>query len=458
MIKRLKRRIILLVLAGLLLASAGLVIAINWMNWNSLEQQASAVLDMLAENGGQRPIQLMRLEERDFDPNMTPPPMTERGETPPAPRNGGDWSPDPGWAGSTPPGFAANGGRFARSSRGWNNNLQNAANLSNYFTAILNTDGTVTEWSSEREDLYTDEEVAALAESALASGRETGRVDSQFYRLTQRNGQRMLIVIDRSLEMQNAAHVLELTALVAVIEDALLSLGAVWLIRRMVKPVDEAMEKQKQFVWDASHELKTPLAVISANAEALSAEVGESKPLEYIQSEVQRTDKLIQNLLTLARMEKGTVQAQHAKFDLSRAVMEVVLPFESAVFEAGKTMNMDIPDGIEYTGDGEMIKQLAVILLSNAQKYSDEGGTIDLSLEVKGEKRLLKVHNTGPAISEADQQKIFDRFYRVDSSHNRDIEGNGLGLAIAQSIVAIHKGKITVHSTEGEGTTFTVIL
>ena len=457
MIKRLKRRIILLVLAGLLLASAGLVIAINWMNWSSLEQQASAVLDMLAENGGQRPIQMYRMEERNFDPNATLPPMPENVETPPAPWNDGENLSNPSRMG-TPLGNDFVGGRDFRGNRNWNNNLQNAANLSNYYTVILDENDGVAEWTSERSDLYTDEEVTQLTETALASGKETGRIGSQFYRLTQRNDQRMLIVVDRSLEIQNAQKVLELTALVAVIEDALLSLGAVWLIRRMVKPVDEAMEKQKQFVWDASDELKTPLAVISANAEALSAEVGESKPLEYIQSEVQRTDKLIQNLLTLARMEKGTVQAQHAKFDLSRAVLEVALPFESAVFEAGKTMNMDIPDGIEYTGDAEMIKQLAVILLSNAQKYSDDGGIIDLSLEVKGEKRLLKGHNTGPAISEADQQKIFDRFYRVDSSHNREIEGNGLGLAIAQSIVSAHKGKITVHSEEGQGTTFTVIL
>ena len=117
-----------------------------------------------------------------------------------------------------------------------------------------------------------------------------------------------------------------------------------------------------------------------------------------------------------------------------------------------------MPDGIPYTGDPEMIKQLCVILLSNAQKYSDAHGVITLSLEARGDRRILKVHNTGPAIPEAAQQKIFDRFYRVDSSHNREIEGNGLGLAIAQSIVKEHKGKISVASREGVGTTFTVVL
>jgi signal transduction histidine kinase len=226
----------------------------------------------------------------------------------------------------------------------------------------------------------------------------------------------------------------------------------------MSEKVETLDQSRNQFVSNASHELKTPLAVISANADVLAAEAGESKPLQYIQSEVQRSDRLSQSLLILARMEKGTVQAAREKFDMSRAMLEVALPFESTVFDEGKTMEMEIPDGIEYTGDQEMIKQLTVILLSNAEKYSDEGGKIRVSLEAKGEKRVLKVHNTGPVIPPEAQQRIFDRFYRVESSHNREVEGNGLGLAIAQSIVSAHKGKITVRSSQGEGTEFTVTL
>ena len=436
MIRRLRRRMILVVLTGLLLASAGLVTAINWMNWNSLETQAGQVLDRLAENNGQRPTGKNRAtdaltlpSDSDFDKDREAP------------------SDAPAIMEQDRIGF-----------RGRTSNSMNAASLSNYFTATLDDEGCVTAWNSERADLYTDADVSAIASFAIASGKETGRTGSQYYRLTNQDGKRLLIVVDRSLEIQNAESVMRLTTLVAVIEDALLSAGAVWLIFRLVKPVDEAMEKQKQFVWDASHELKTPLAVISANADVLAAEMGESKPLQYIQSEVRRTDSLIQNLLTLARMEKGTVQAAREKFDLSRAVLEVALPFEAAVFDEGKTLDMDVPEGIEYTGDGEMIKQLTVILLSNAEKYSDDGGTIRVSLEAKGDKRILKVFNTGPAIPPEAQERIFDRFYRVDSSHNREVEGNGLGLAIARSIVDAHKGKITVHSNQGEGTEFTVIL
>ena len=427
MIRKLRRRMILLVLCGLLLASAGLVFAINMMNWSSVQRQALGILDMLAENGGQRPLML----ERQWD--GTEPPEMPEGEQPFAHRND-------------------------ETGRHRGSDYKNAASLSYFYTVELDENGCVTGFSAEREDLYDEETVAQLAAQAVADGRESGRREGQFYRLLTRQDGYQLIVVDQSLAIQDAQRVLRLTLLVAVAEDALLSLGAVWLIRRMVKPVDEAMEKQKQFVWDASHELKTPLAVISANAEVLESETGPSKPLEYIQSEVRRTDQLVQSLLTLARMEKGGVQAQHVPFDLSHTVLSVALPFESAVFEAGKQLNTEVPDGIPYTGDPEMIKQLCVILLSNAQKYSNAHGVITLSLEARGDRRILKVHNTGPAIPEEAQEKIFDRFYRVDSSHNREIAGNGLGLAIAQSIVKEHKGKISVASREGVGTTFTVVL
>ena len=450
MIRKLKVRMILLVLIGLLLASAGLVAAINQMNWNSLSRQANEVLDMLAENNGQRPsfqfrsgINNYRNSGRASETPPAEPDRTALPNTTPSPEEG------------TLPPWMQNGQNEQGRDR-----TRNAASLSNYYTITLDAENSVKNWTSDRTNLYTDEEISQMAASVLQSGKTSGRVGTQFFRLLDQDeaGSRLLIAVDNRLEIQNMENVLRVTALVAVAEDALLSLAAIWLIHRLVKPVDEAMEKQKQFVWDASHELKTPLAVISANAEALAGEVGGNKSLDYIQSEVKRTDSLIQNLLTLARMEKGTVQAAHQRFDLSNALLEVALPFESAMFEAGRELTLNIPDGVSCVGDQDMIKQLIVILLSNAQKYSDEGGKVSVSLETRGERRILKIHNTGPAIPHEAQEKIFDRFYRVDSSHNREIEGNGLGLAIAKSVVEAHKGKITVQSAKGEGTTFTVTL
>ena len=452
MIRRLTRRMILLVLCGLLLASAGLVFAINFMNWQSLTSQVTQVLDRLVQSGGQRLPRRDQFPEEDgfFPENGFP-------QAPDGQASEGRSQQEMG----TPPPWAGNqlDGNFPRF---WDRNqgdpLIDAITLSNFYTVTLDGEGNVIQWTSDRADLYTDSEVAALAEEILNRNETEGRVNTQFFRLTETDGGSFLIVVDARLEVQNAREVMRLTLLVALAESALLSVGAIWLIRRMVRPVDEAMEKQRQFVWDASHELKTPLAVISANVEVLSADPSDTKPLEYIQSEVRRTDQLIQNLLTLARMEKDGAGVGFQPFDLSRALLEVALPFESAVFEAGKTITLQIPNGVQYTGNEDMIKQLAVILLSNAQKYADDGGSIRLTLEEKGDKRILRVHNTGPAIPPEAQEKIFDRFYRVDSSHNREIEGNGLGLAIARSIAETHHGHIAVHSTESEGTTFTVTL
>lgn len=424
MIRRLRTRLILLTAAGLFLASAILVAAINYMNLRSLSAQTEEVLTMLSENGGRRPMLRMRngLREGKDAP--------EKPEGTPPPKPAGDRG--------NPRSDAA----------------RSAAERSNYFLAHLAEDGTVKSWESDRSDLYTDQQISDFAAETAALGKASGRIGSQFFR----RSDSQLIVVDATLDFQNADRFLRTTVLVAVLQWAVLTAGAVWLICRMIKPVDEAMEKQKQFIWDASHELKTPLAVISANAEVLAGEIGENQSLQHIQSEVRRTDQLVQNLLTLARVEKNADRTARTEFDLSRALLSVALPFESVVYEAGKSIDMDIPEGVSYAGDEEMIKQLTIILLGNAVKYSDEHGRLFLALETRGDKRIIRVRNTGPAIPAADQEKIFDRFFRVDSSHNREIPGNGLGLAIARNIVEIHKGKITVRSQEGFGTEFTVTL
>ena len=438
MIRRLERRMIALVLAGLLAVSAGLVAAINLMNRHIVIGQIEQVLDTLAENDGQRPFGIgAQAYGGDAGDEFT--------------EDGADG------ARAQPPG--ADGDRWPEAARGpWRGlreNLLSAAGLSNFYTITLDEDGAVIGWTSDRMDLYSDDDIEDLAARVCQRQRDSGRIDAQFYRRVARDDGSMLIVVDARMDMLNVRNVLRTTALVALAADALLSAGAIWLIRRMIRPVNDAFERQKQFVWDASHELKTPLAVISANAQILSGEIGPNESLEYIRSEVDRSDHLIQSLLTLARMDKGTVTANRQRFDVSRAVLSVALPFESAVFEAGKTLELDVPDGITAVGDEEMIKQLTVILLSNAEKYSDPGGRIDVRLEAKGEHCQLKVHNTGEPIPKEAQAKIFDRFYRVDTSHNSEIPGNGLGLSIAQSIINAHRGRLQVRSESGEGTTFT---
>ena len=455
MIKRLRRRMTLMVIAVLILVSAGIVLAIHYANERSIAAQAESTLSVLAENSGSRPS-LPPDGSTPADMNETPPPKPDgdgsdpagQGNTPPPKPDGESDQPPPGNGDRRAPGQPPE----ARDNRAV------TAGLSNSYTITLNEDGSVASWTSDRSDLYSDLQISAMAESVQAAGTDSGRIGSQFYRKTVKDGRTLLIVLDARLDYLAASNTLRSTILVAAAACLLLSLLAALLIREMVKPVEDAFTRQKQFISDASHELKTPLAVISANAEVLEQEIGKNEHLDYIRSEVRRTDSLVRNLLTLARMDRNDAGTDMKRFDLSHAILDVTLPFESTVYEAGKTLEIDVPDGIDCLGNEEMIKQLTVILLSNALKYSDPGGRIEVSLKAKGKQREIRVFNTGEPIDPDDRERIFDRFWRADPAHGRDTGGHGLGLAIARSIVEKHKGRITVDSPEGTGNAFIVTL
>ena len=439
MIRRLRIRMTLMVIAVLILVSAGIVLAIFLANERNIASEASSTLAVLAENSGVRTLAKASEE-----------PPAGHGETPP-PKPEND---DEGGRGSR-------SGKNQRGNRGQPPSLRSgteAAGLSNSYTITLNEDGSVASWTSDRTDLYSDSQVASMAESVLADGRTSGRIGTQFYQIMEKNDQRLIIVLDARVEYLAASNVLRSTILIAAAACALLSLLAWLLIRKMVRPVEDAFIRQKQFVSDASHELKTPLSVISANAEVLEQEIGENEYLGYIRSEVRRTDSLVSSLLTLARLDRNGRESEMKRFDLSHALLDVTLPFESTVFESGKTLETEIPDGIDCIGNEEMIQQLAVILLSNALKYSDNGGRIRISLKARGKQREIRVFNTGSFIPPEDRERIFDRFWRADPAHGRDTGGHGLGLAIAWTIVEKHRGKISVESSEGIGTSFIVLL
>ena len=437
MIKRLRLRMTVLVIAVLILVSVGIVLAVHLSNEHNIAAQAESSLAVLADDN--------RPDGPNGDDSTEPP--AGRGETPPPKPDKEDRGGPNGRRGGRDQSFEIRNGRDAA-----------AAGLGNSYTILLNEDNSVASWTSERTDLYSDEQVSAMAESILAEGKSSGKIGTQFYRVSESDGQKKLLVLDARLDFLSASSTLRSVILITSAACLLLSLLAALLIQRMVRPVEDAFTRQKQFVSDASHELKTPLAVISANAEVLEQDIGENEYLGYIRSEVKRTDSLVRNLLTLARLDRGGSQAEMKPFDLSHALLDVVLPFESTVYEAGKNLETDIPDGITCTGNEEMIKQLAVILLSNALKYSDAGGRIRISLSSKGKQREIRVFNTGEPIAPEDREKIFDRFWRADAAHNRETGGHGLGLAIARSIVEAHKGKISVESAEETGTVFTVLL
>ena len=222
---------------------------------------------------------------------------------------------------------------------------------------------------------------------------------------------------------------------------------SVFWARKIVNPLEETYQKQKQFISDAGHELKTPVSVVNANAELLSREIGDNRWLANIQYENERMGNLITQLLDLARSENVTPQMERVGF--SRLVRGEMLPFESVAFEKRLMLHSDIVDGIELVGNSTQLKQLISILLDNAIKHSTTKGEVHLSLKKEHDIVKLSVINSGDEIPLEQRKKIFERFYRVDTARNSDGNHYGLGLAIAKAIVSTHRGKIDVMCYNG---------
>lgn len=238
---------------------------------------------------------------------------------------------------------------------------------------------------------------------------------------------------------------------------------SIFLAKWSIKPVEQAWEQQRQFIADASHELKTPLTVILANTDILQAHPNDTiavqhKWIEYINDEATRMKKLVEDMLFLAKSDAAKLPNLQSELNLSDLVWSCCLPFESVAFEQGLTLNTEVAPNVQITGDEGQLKQLVRILLDNACKYADEHGAVTVTLSYTQEKAHLSVNNTGSYISEEEMKHLFERFYRVDESRARKAGGYGLGLAIAHSIVTNHHGHIVVKSNEMIGTTFEILL
>ncbi len=221
-----------------------------------------------------------------------------------------------------------------------------------------------------------------------------------------------------------------------------------------IRPVKKAWQQQKQFIADASHELKTPLTVIISSTDIMMSDMENAKPehrkwLECTRAEADRMKELISDMLYLARSDDEVIKPEgdtHRVFNLSDVLTESLLNFEIKCYEKGKTLNQDVEEDIYIKGNETEIRQLMGIFLDNAQKYSNENGTIDVSLKSSGGKCLLSFKNTGEPISQRDIPHLFERFYRASASRAREEGGYGLGLSIAETIATKHETKISVTS------------
>ena len=328
------------------------------------------------------------------------------------------------------------------------------------FVAEVYSGGTIRLSGSSYYNLQDEEMVLHIVQAALEREDDSGVLGDYALRYLRRIGvvSVRIAFTDCTMEQATMRSLLLRSGLVALAALAVLAGLSYCLAGLVVGPVKRAWQEQKQFVSDASHELKTPLTVILSSSELAAEEQDVQRTKQYVEgihAESLRMKALVEDMLTLARTESGTRPETEA-VDLSDTVLESVLAFEPVAFESGRELVYDIQPELTVMGSGVQLRRLTDILLDNAVKYAAEGTPIRLLLRQEGRCAALRVENRGETIPAEKLRHIFDRFYRADESRSGG-EGFGLGLAIAQSIAQSHGGSIGCASEEGV-TRFTVTL
>lgn len=309
-------------------------------------------------------------------------------------------------------------------------------------------------------DLSDEALLGEILRQTRESDAQTGILKAynlRFRKISSHMGEQLLFV-DISAEMATMKSLVKTCISVGVLSFGVFLLLSLFLARWAIRPVEEAWNQQRQFVADASHELKTPLTVIMTNAELLQdAQYDDQEKATFSESILTMSRQmrfLVERLLDLARVDNGNAKMEFSLQDLSELVTDSLLPFEPVYYERQLQLEADVEPGIRVRGSESHLKQVVEILLDNGAKYTTPEGTVRVSLRRQGSSSLLSVAGPGEAMSREELKNIFRRFYRIDKARSRD-GSYGLGLAIAESIVTEHSGKIWAES-EGNINTFFV--
>lgn len=335
---------------------------------------------------------------------------------------------------------------------------EDTAMSARYFVVCLDLDGQVIQADISRISSVTEEEAKEYAEEVGKRSGETGSFKWFKYKITPtKDGRgRAILFLDTSAMRRSSLVVLALSVLIGILCWGLMLLLVIMLSQKAIFPIAKSLEKQKQFVTNAGHEIKTPLAIILANTDAMELHNGENKWSRNIRNQTIRLNGLMQNLLTLSRMDEGGIKLLTADFSMSQLLEETLHPFYEAAVLNNITIHEEICPNVMFHGNRENFMQLLSILLDNAVKYTNTGGEIWILLKKSEKTTVIQVKNTCTSLPEGELEKLFDRFYRADAARTQKNGGYGIGLSVARAIAEAHKGKISAKYENGECIAFTV--
>lgn len=317
-----------------------------------------------------------------------------------------------------------------------------------FFSVHYAPDGTVLRVNQDFIASVSEADAERYAQAVLAGGKISGYENGYRYLVSTSEMETVVLFLNSERELQTTRSLLWITLAIAG-GSLLVVFGLVVLFsRRAIMPYLKNMEAQKQFITNASHELKTPLTAISTSADVLAMEHEDDEWVKNIQSQAGRLSKLIGNLVTLSRLDEENPFPVRAEFSLSDALWEISEPFAALAQAKGKLYTQNIADSLNVAGDRTAIQQMVSILLDNALKYSPDGGSISLTAQRGGKRAEITVSNTVDTAQDIDTARLFDRFYRADESHSNTVSGTGIGLSIAKATVQAHGGKISASQAE----------
>lgn len=319
--------------------------------------------------------------------------------------------------------------------------------LSTFYSVAFGENDTVIAVDNGEKEVYSEEELIGIAKEILAGNTVSGRFGALTYIVDRRPDYTLVALMDNTVSESGLSTLLHNVLIVGSAAILVMFFISLVLSGRIIRPLEENDQKQKRFISDASHELKTPVAVISTNAELLSREIGENEWLSNIVYENDRMGGLVRQLLDLSKAENAEIPMEQV--DFSRVVTGETLALETLAFDCGRVFRTDIEDGIIFTGSKTQLTQLVSILLDNAIRHS-AGNEIGITLKRQGHHAVLCVVNDGDEIPQDKLEHLFDRFYRVDEARNSEGQHYGLGLSIAKAVVEKHDGSISVSCQNGK--------
>lgn len=468
MIKTLRKKFIAIAMLSTALVLFIIIGAINIANYINTNANLDARLELIAYNGGTFPDMnddgsapaVPDISSEAPDSSTTDMAPAPDGSTVPNDSTVSDGSTAPDDS-MVPP--APDSGSYFDDQYGRHGIDKETPFETRYFSVLLYANGNVSTIDTGKIASVSTSEAGDYATSLYGKRKTKGFIDQYKYlsvSTTNTNGDNMVlyVFINCSKELMTIR-----TYALASIGISIIGLLVVFVLvcffsKTVTKPMAESYEKQKRFITDASHEIKTPLTIIDANTEVLEMMEGENEWTVSIRKQIARLTALTEKLVFLSRMDEDSTRLEMLEFNISDAILDTTMPFETVAESKGKTLDISVAPDINYTGSETNIRQMVSLLLDNAIKYSSENGSIRLNFSTNGKLKILSVWNTVDEIETGKLDYLFERFYRIDKSRNSKTGGFGIGLSVVQAIVQAHNGKVSAKSEDGKSIEFTISL